>query len=133
METIRKGEYLALVCAGNMLPYALPAWNKLNQDGKRITLVSVSDWSDLHADDLNMLAQHDQVVTLEDHNVKSGLGVTIAAAMFERGLKTKSTRMGVSGYASSGTTDDLYRLLGIDADGIARKVGEILQEARVLR
>jgi transketolase len=133
METIRKGEYLALVCAGNMLPYALPAWNKLNQDGKRITLVSVSDWSDLHADDLNMLAQHDQVVTLEDHNVRSGLGVTIAAAMFERGLKAKLTRMGVSGYAPSGTTDDLYRLLGIDADGVAWKVGEILQEARVLR
>ena len=133
METIRKGEYLALVCAGNMIPYALPAWNKLNQEGKRISLISVSDWSDLHSDDLKMLAQHEQIVTLEDHNIKTGLGNAIGATMFEMGLSAKFTKMGVSGYAPSGTPDDLYRLLGIDANGIERTINAILQEARVAR
>lgn len=133
METIRKGEYLAIVCAGNMIPYALLAWNKLNLEGKRISLISVSDWSDPHPDDLRMLAKHEQIVTLEDHNVKTGLGNAIGAAMFEMGLSAKFTKMGVSGYAPSGTPDELYRILGIDADGIERRVNALLQEARVTR
>jgi transketolase len=133
METIRKGEYLALVCAGNMIPYALPAWNNLNKEGKRITLVSVSDWSDLHPDDLRMLATHEYIVTLEDHNVKTGLGNAIGAAMFELGLSAKFTKMGVAAYASSGTPDELYQILGIDSAGIERKLNSVLQGARVTR
>jgi len=133
METVRKGEYLALVCAGNMLPYAMPAWERLNKDGKRITLVSVSDWSDLHTDDLAMLAEYEQLVTLEDHNVKCGLGAAIAAAMFEAGYMTRFAKIGVTAYSSSGTPDDLYRMLGIDAEGVVRKISAILQDARVLK
>jgi transketolase len=133
MDTIRKGEYLALVCAGNMLPYAMPAWERLKNDGKRITLVSVSDWSDLHPDDLKALSTYDHLVTLEDHNVKCGLGASIAAAMFEAGYAAKFTKIGVSGYAPSGAPDDLYRMIGIDADGVVRKISAILQDARVLK
>ncbi len=133
METLRKGEYLAIVCAGNMTQHALPAWNKLNQDGKRVTLISVSDWSDLHPDDLRMIAEYEQVVTVEDHNIKTGLGTTIAARLYEMGLVTKFSKMGVEAYGSSGNPDDVCRLLGLDAGGIERKVNSLLQSARVSR
>jgi transketolase len=126
METIRKGEQIALVSAGNMLPYAMQAWISLNQGGNRISLISVSDWSDLHVDDLKMLANHQTIVTLEDHNVKNGLGTSIAAAMFERGLKAKLVKLGVTHYASSGKPDDLYKMLGIDASGVVATIREQL-------
>ncbi len=126
MEQIRKGEDIVLVAAGNMLPYAMQAWNTLKDDGVKISLVSVSDWSDMHIDDLRLLAGHRTIVTLEDHNVKTGLGTTLAAGMFEQGLSARLVKIGVPHYASSGKPDDLYKLLGMDAAGVVAKVREQL-------
>lgn len=126
VELIRSGDRLALVAAGNMLPNALEAWNKLAAGGSRVALVLVSDWSDLHPDDLAMLAGFDDVVVLEDHNVRSGLGTAIGAAMLEAGQAVRLTKLGVTGYASSGTPSDLYRMLGLDGDSIADRIAGLL-------
>lgn len=131
MEVIRKGEEIALVSSGNMLPYAMQAWNMLKDEGNRITLVSVSDWSDLDEDDLRMLAGYRHIVTLEDHNVKTGLGTAIAARMFELGLSTRLTKIGVPHYASSGKPDDLYKLLGMDAASVAARIRKIRKSTGV--
>ncbi|MCM2271127.1 MAG: transketolase [candidate division Zixibacteria bacterium] len=132
MEVIRKGEEIALVSSGNMLPYAMQAWNMLKDEGNRITLVSVSDWSDLDEDDLRMLAGYRHIVTLEDHNVKTGLGTAIAARMFELGLATQLTKIGVPHYASSGKPDDLYTLLGMDAASVAARIQKIGKNTGVI-
>jgi transketolase len=131
METIRHGEHLALVAAGNMLPYALQAWNQLNSEGARIALISVSDWCEFHDDDLKMLGDFAHVVTLEDHNVKTGLGTSLAAALFQHSLSTQFTKLGVPHYASSGKPDDLYRMLGLDAASVAGRIRTLLRESRV--
>jgi transketolase len=128
MEVIRKGENVALVAAGNMLHVALQAWAKLEKKDIRVTLVSVSDWSDLHEDDLKMLASHAHVVTLEDHNVKTGLGTALAAALMTAGLSVGFTKLGISNYAASGKPDELYRMLGIDAETVATRVGTVVGE-----
>jgi transketolase len=126
METVRTGERLALVAAGNMMPNALDAWNRLAAQGIRVALVSVSDWSDLHPDDLAMLADFEHVIVLEDHNVKTGLGTAIASAMMVRGYFTKFTKLGVTEYAASGKPDDLYRMLGLDGDSVATRIRELI-------
>ncbi|MBD3258610.1 transketolase [candidate division GN15 bacterium] len=131
METVRSGEKLALVSAGNMLPYAVEAWQQLADDGIRVALVSVSDWCDLHPDDLAMLGEYDDIVTLEDHNVKTGLGTAIAAAMFEAGHTARLNKLGVYEYASSGKPMELYQLLGLDPESVARKVKAVLESQSV--
>jgi transketolase len=131
METIRRGEDVALVCAGNILFIGLEARQMLSAEGEDITLVSVSDWSDLHPEDLAMLAEHRQVVTLEDHNVKTGLGSAIAAAMFEAGHSTPFLKLGVDRYAPSGKPDELYRTLGLDAASVAGRVKTVRQKIPV--
>lgn len=130
-EMIRKGEEVALVSAGNMLPVALQAWNALNERGMRITLVSVSDWSDLHVEDVESLAAYPQVVTLEDHNVKNGLGAVLAVHLLERQYGGNLTRIGVTQYASSGKPDDLYKMLGLDAASVAARIAELLKRSGV--
>lgn len=127
MDIIRTGENLVLASAGNMLSRALDSWNKLNADNIRVQLVNICDWSDISADDLKMLASFERVVVLEDHNVKTGLGAHIAATMFESGLTTKLTKIGVTEYASSGKTDELYKLLGMDADSVATRIRTLLK------
>ncbi len=127
MDVIREGENLVLASSGNMLNQAFETWNKLNSAGIRIALVNIADWSDLNNEDLKMLASYARVVVLEDHNVKTGLGTAIGSTMFEVGLKTKLTKIGVSEYGSSGKTDELYKLLGMDADSVATRIRTLLK------
>jgi len=122
METVRRGDGLALVSSGNMLAQAMDAWNKLNEEGQRVALVSVSDWSDLHADDLEMLASFGRIIVLEDHNVKTGLGTAIATALFENRLSVRMTKLGVTQYAPSGKSDELYAMLGLDSTSVAERI-----------
>lgn len=131
MDMIRSGEELVLVSAGNMLPDALKAWERLRDDGLTVALMSVSDWSDLHPDDIATLGRFAQVVTLEDHNVRTGLGSQIGLALHEAGLRSRLTRLGVSKYAGSGTPDELYKMLGIDGGSVAEKIKKLLNKQSV--
>jgi transketolase len=126
MDRLRDGEKLVLVTAGNMAHIAVQTWDQLAAEGIRIALVSVSDWSEFHPDDVRLLAAYEHMVVLEDHNVKTGLGTALAAAMYEAGGATTLTRLGVTGYASSGKPTDLFRLLGLDATSVAAKIRAIL-------
>lgn len=128
METIRNGELVALVAAGNMLPYAVEAWQALAEEGARVALVCVSDWSDLHPKDLEMLSQFGDIVTLEDHNIRTGLGTTLAAAMFEAGYSARLTKLGVYEYAASGKPVDLYKRLGMDSASVAERISSVLEK-----
>ncbi len=121
MEEIRKGENVAVVSSGNMLATAMEAYEK----DSSFALYSISDWSDLHADDIKTLAGFKNIIVLEDHNVKTGLGTAIADAMMSSGNITKLTKMGVTKYGSSGKPVDLYKMLGMDADAIVLKVKEL--------
>jgi len=129
MDTIRTGQRLALVAAGNMLPNAFEAWKRLADEGIRVALASVSDWSDLHPDDLAYLAGFPDVVVLEDHNVKTGLGTAIGSALMERDHKVRLTKLGVTDYAGSGKPADLYAMLGLDGDSVAARIRKLIGAA----
>ncbi|HUV31391.1 MAG TPA: transketolase [Acidobacteriota bacterium] len=131
METIRQGRGFALVAAGNMLGRALEAWDILNAEKRRIALVCVSDWSDLHADDLAMLASYDRIAVLEDHNVRTGLGTAIAATLADSDLSVGITRLGVTTYASSGKPDELFRMLGLDPHSVAARIRALVENSPV--
>ena len=126
MEQVRKGEQLALVSAGNMLVNAIAAWELLAKKGTRVSLFSVSDWSDLHEDDIATLGEYSNVVVLEDHVVKTGLGTAVGSALAEKGCSTQLTKIGVPQYAPSGKTDTLYKYLQMDGESVARRIERVL-------
>jgi cytochrome P450 len=130
-DRVRAGDGpLALVSAGNMLPHALDAWNALAKEGVRADLVSVCAWSDLADEDLAFMARHGLVVSVEDHNPKTGLGTLLQARFNDLGLPARVVKLGVTGYASSGPAKDLYRLMGLDGSGIAAAVRAALAGKR---
>jgi len=125
-DRVRSGERLTLVSAGSMLPYALDAWSLLAKDGLRVDLVSVAAWSDLSRDDLAHLARHGRIVTVEDHNPKTGLGSWIQIRLNDVGLSAIVRKLGVTFYSSSGPAKELYRLMGLDGPAIAAAVRQEL-------
>ncbi len=124
-DRIRSGEGATIVCAGNMLPCALDAWNLLAKEGLRVDLVSVACWSDLSDEDVRFAARHGKIVTVEDHNPKTGLGTWLQVRLSELGLAPRVRKLGVTFYSSSGPAKELYQLMGLDGTSIAAAVREI--------
>jgi len=129
-DRVREGDGISLVCAGNMLPYALDAWNVLAKEGTRVDLVSVVAWSDLSDEDLAHIARHGVVVTVEDHNPKTGLGTWLQARLNDLRLPARVRKMGVTFYSSSGPAKELYTLMGLDGPAIVKAVREALSSKR---
>ena len=74
-------------------------------------------WSDLADEDLAFMARHGLVVSVEDHNPKTGLGTLLQARFNDLGLPARVVKLGVTCYSSSGPAKDLYRLMGLDGAG----------------
>jgi transketolase len=128
-DRLREGTGVSLVAAGNMLPYAMDAWNALAKGGTRVDLVSVAAWTDLSDEDLAHLARHGNVVTVEDHNPKTGLGTWIQARLNDRGLSARVRKLGVTFYSSSGPAKELYALMGLDGPAIEKAIRQALAAA----
>ena len=124
-DRIRSGGGPTIVCAGNMLPYALDAWNLLAKEGRRVDLVSVACWSDLSDEDVAFAARHGKIVSVEDHNPKTGLGTWLQVRLSELGLPSRVRKLGVTFYSSSGPARELYRLMGLDGASIAAALREV--------
>jgi transketolase len=128
-DRLREGTGVSLVCAGNMLPYAMDAWNALAKSGTRVDLVSVAAWTDLSDADLAHIARHGNVVTVEDHNPKTGLGTWIQARLNDLGLSARVRKLGVTFYSSSGPAKELYALMGLDGPAIEKAARQALAAA----
>jgi transketolase len=125
-DEVRTGEKLSIVAAGNMLGNALEAWKQLEAEGTRVDLFAVTAWSDLGEGSLVNMARHGRIVSVEDHTPRTGLGTLLQARMNDLGLVVRIRKLGVTGYASSGPSKELYQRAGLDPKAIARAVREEL-------
>jgi len=125
-DRVRSGRGVTLLCAGNMLSWALDAWRLLAAEGLRVEVVSVAAWSDLSDEDVRQAARHGRVVTLEDHNPKTGLGTWLQVRLNELGVSARVRKLGVTRYSSSGPAKELYRLMGLDGPAVAKVLREVL-------
>ncbi|OAA30959.1 transketolase [Kosmotoga arenicorallina S304] len=124
VDIIRTGKDATIVATGQMVSEAVKAADMLKSEGIEITVLGVScplHASFEHVKDFLM----GKVLTVEDHNVKSGLAAILAEYFTSEGfLPEKFVKVGVSDYSVSGSKDFLYRLAGLDAESIAKRVRE---------
>ena len=118
MDVIRNGRDVAVISTGNMLPHALKGCEMLKKDGINPMLLNVSCPSDIDAQDLLLAAKTGFIVTIEDHNVKTGVGTAIGSLLAENGISVKFRKMGARFYSSSGKPEDLYRLAGLSPEDL---------------
>jgi len=66
-------------------------------------------------------------VTIEEHNVMSGLGSAVGEVIAESGKACAFTKLGIpDAYAIVGYPEDLYNHYKIDADGIVEAVSALM-------
>ena len=75
--------------------------------------------------------QYRQIVTVEDGMINGGLGSAVLEWMADHGYEPHIVRIGVKDqFVEHGSTAELYKMLGLDAEGLAHSIEEAAQNAK---
>ncbi len=93
---MQKGNDGVLIVTGNMLPTAYEVVKKLQDEGKKITLLSMHTIKPLDITIIKKIAQLKKpVFTLEEHSIIGGLGSAVAEVLAESGFSVSFNRIGI--------------------------------------
>ena len=104
---------------------AVQAADDLKAEGVEVDVWNVCTPLAVDPEAVKAAAATGAIVTVEDHHVRTGLGAQVARIIAEERLAARFKALGVTDFACSGTPEELYAEMGIDAAGIARAVREI--------
>lgn len=127
-EWIRRGEDGVLIAYGQTLYRCLQARALLlDRHGLSFSVLNMASIKPLDRGAVVEAAGTGLVITVEDHNVNSGLGVIVANVLAEERIACRLAKLGVKGYCTSGKPDDLYRIQGLDPASIAATALSLLE------
>jgi transketolase len=121
-DVVRNGGQAAVIVMGAMTGRAVAAHDKLKAQGVNIMVLAMGCPTDPDVAAIKKAAATGLIVTLEDHNVRTGLGSVVANVLAENGLCCKLIKLGITHYGSSGVPEELYASQGLDADNVVRVI-----------
>lgn len=124
---MREGTDVSIVACGLMVSAALEAAEALEAEGISAEVINMHTIKPLDTETLfASAAKTGRVVTVEEHSVIGGLGEAVCAALCEH-APVRVKRVGVQDvYGESGPALDLLDKYGLNAEGIASAVREVL-------
>ncbi|MCI7403036.1 transketolase [Pyramidobacter sp.] len=127
---VREGKDAAILALGAMAGRAVQAAELLAEKGVETAVYAVSCPLEIDESALTEAFQTGTVLTVEDHNVVSGMGSLWLARAEELGLHSVARRLGVHRYGDSGPSEEVYAAMGLSADKIAESLEELKKVAR---
>lgn len=124
--TIEDGNDISIISTGIMLPEALEAAKILEKSGISAEVINMATVKPIDRAAVVKAAKKGMIVTCEDGLV-NGLGGAVAEVLGEN-CPAKLLRIGLDGFAESGSYKDLYKKYGLDADGIAKSVESFVKK-----
>ena len=121
-DLLRNGNAAAIIAMGGMVSRALKAQEKLKAQGVEVMVLSMACPTDPDIEAIKKAAATGLIVTLEDHNVRTGLGSIVANVIAEQSLPCKLAKLGIQRYGSSGVPDELYASQGLDPDSVVKTI-----------
>ncbi|WP_456384529.1 transketolase [Desulfolithobacter sp.] len=126
-DWLRRGSDATIITYGAVTPSCVEAWNLLQETGISVSVLNMASLIPLDRDSVIEAGKAGPLVTVEDHHVESGLGVSVATELVEAGVSTPLVRLGVRRYGGSGKPAELYQQQGLDARSIAATVRDLLK------
>ena len=125
--TLREGSDCSIIATGLCVSEALAAADTLAEQGIHAEVINIHTIKPLDTETLfASAAKTGRVVTVEEHSVIGGLGEAVCAALCEH-TPVRVKRVGVQDvYGESGPALDLLDKYGLNAEGIASAVREVL-------
>lgn len=127
-ETIHSEGKIALIAQGKMVQNAIKVREKLKGDGISVRVINACFIKPLDKRLLEDLVEEGvSIVTIEDNVVRGGLGSYILEYVNTLDKKVKVLNLGFKDdFIPHGKTDILYKLYGLDPDGIIKNILKIV-------
>ena len=75
-----------------------------------------------------------QIITIEDGVIQGGFGSAVLEFMSDNNYSTPVKRLGIhDSFIEHGTPEELYAMLGLDADGISKSIAECMKSLKCLK
>lgn len=118
---------VALLTYGAMLPHALQAAQKLEQQGVSVRLIHMPMLAPLdEAIIVEALNDATMTVVVEDHLIRSGLYSAVCEIAVRHRIATAIHPIGLTTWFPAGRLPQVLRVTGLDADSIASRIGTLL-------
>jgi transketolase len=119
IDVVRAGSDAMVLTMGTVAGATVAAADALRGDGHSVGVAIVSSPLELDGESMaSLVSAAPLLVTVEDHNVRTGLAASVAEWLALAGVSTRLLRLGVDAYQSSGASADVLRLAGLDESGI---------------
>ena len=129
VSVLRQGTDACIVTYGVLVNQALEAAQRLANEGITVRVVKLNRVAPLEWDAVcSALDGASRLVVLEDQLRQGCVGQRLAAALLERNAAPERLRLLNAGerLPAQGSVQQLYRALGLDADGVSAAVKEVL-------
>ncbi len=121
-DVIRSGSDITIAATGAMVGEALKAYDMLKESNPKLSVEIIAISSIKKFDDTieKSIRKTKKLLTVEDHNIQSGLGTTLPAHISKKHIELINVKsLGVTEYQLSGKSLELYDKAGISASNIA--------------
>jgi 1-deoxy-D-xylulose-5-phosphate synthase len=128
---LKSGEKMAVLSIGTMSQAALKAIEIVEKQTKSsVALYDMRFVKPLDEDILHETGKKfSRIVTIEDGVIQGGFGSAVLEFMSDNNYSSQVTRLGIPDkFIEHGAPGELYNLLGLDAENIAKKIIQILKE-----
>lgn len=124
---LRQGKQIAVLSIGPLGNHVHEAAEQLNKNGIHITHVDMRFAKPLDETVLHQVFKtHSHVITIEDGTIVGGLGSAVLEFMADNGYQAHVKRLGVpDAFITQGTPEELYKLCGLDVDGIVNVLNSL--------
>lgn len=134
IETL-PGTDLTIIATGSSVYWSLMGAKKLKE--KHGINARVVDMHTVKPIDVDMILkcarETGNIFTVEEHSVNGGLGSTVAEVLMEAGFSGKFKRIGLpDDFAVLGDPDSIYKFYGMDPDGIAATIHDVMSKPKAL-
>ena len=118
------GQNIGIVATGHATQWALEASEILTEKGISHSLLHVPTIKPVNEQEIaDFCFAHKSVVTVENHQIVTGLGSLVSEIICDRGAGPKITRIGVPNqWAPGGTLPFIREQLGLDAGTLAQRI-----------
>ena len=132
-ELLKDGNELAVLTIGTMATPAIKAIELIEKE-QNITIAHY-DLRFLKPLDQNMMHEiarkFNQIITIEDGVIQGGFGSAVLEFMSDNNYNIQVKRLGISdNFVEHGTPEELYHMLGLDAEGIAASILDVAKHLK---
>jgi transketolase len=126
---LRTGSGVGVISCGHASQWAVEASDMLVEEGFDHSLLHVPTIKPVNEQEIiDYCFAHDQIVTIENHQISTGLGGLVSEITSKVGRAPRITRIGVpDSWAVGGSVGHVRQHLGLDTPTLVRRIKEVVQ------